>query len=324
MAFGKVGKYVRVGAAVAGAALAKGAASGISHIAKRGLLSGASWMQRKYRGRGKRSGRAQRPITGERDYRSTVMRRGGNRSMRKFRAKVRAALAADAPRQIYTTLLKQAQVDAGGILNVNGIYLGDLDTTTQGDIWNIFKDAYGLTTVADAENRKIHLMSMAQELQMRNLGTDQCQVSIYTLQCRNDLDLQTDFTSNWITWFADMSTVGAVSNVDAALTPFHVPTFLRYWKILAKNDHLIKPGEVVSVVQRKRVNRVIQGRTLQDIGGARAGLTRAFFWTVKGVPANTAATSGLTGFNLAISNQNSYFYKNVVSDVATDTIGQTR
>lgn len=325
MAYGRYGKYLKYAATAAAIAAGKGAMSGAQHLAKRGTISLANWAVRKYRGRGrKRRGTGQRPVTGQRDYRSTVTGGKRGRSFNKFRAKVRAALAADSPRQIYTALLKGSQSSATGVQNVQGIYLGDLNTTAQGDIWNIFKDAYTLAAVADAEKYKINLMSMQQETQFKNNGEDALQLSIYTLACRNDLDDVDTLLDRWLAWFGDMTAVGVVDATDVGLTPFHIPNFLRYFKIMGKTDHVIKPNEVVTVVQRKRVNRVIDGRILQDIGGARRKLTRAFFYTVKGSPENTVSTSGLTGFNLAWSNQNSYFYKTVSGSNLTDTIGQTR
>lgn len=318
---------IRYGIRYAKGYAARKAASSLVNAA----ASAAGSMYKKWRNRNKRTLRTTRSrpaVTTQRDVVSTGTRKQ-SRSLRRFAKRVRLALAAEAPRQIYMAQGKGNTSWAGAagtqpVQDVRGVYLGDLNTSAQGDLWNIFKDSYSLAAVADAEKYKISLRNMTLDLQIKNTGTEQCYVTVYRIMARQNVDSTADLNSLWQTYFSDMGSVGAVTYDHPGMTPYHVPNFVRYFKIMAKSEFIIKPDESVSLQLRRFVNRTINGRILQDIDGALQGFTCGLLFTVRGVPENTADNSGLTGYNLSWSYQTSYFYQEVPNSQTGDEIGQTK
>lgn len=325
-------------AIIAGAA--KKALAGIaSNYFRKGIENmvrrGTTYVRRKYygkRGGGKRRARttARRtkisaPITTQRDFAKTTSTRRRRGSDYKFRMRVRAAMQADMPQRTYQALLKGGDLVTDGTQGYKGVYLLDLNTTAQGDIWNVFKDAYGLSSVADAENKSVFLKSASLDLQFYNLSTEtQVYITCYTVVARRDNDINQSIGDQFTTFFQDEAAIGTVSAAHPSMTPYDVPNFLRYWKILRAYRLLIKPGESSAVSIRKSLNRKINGRSLQDNDACVRGLTHGFFFQMRGVPLNSIYDSGLSGYNVTYSAQTTIHYRQTAGDASADTIGQSK
>lgn len=266
-----------------------------------------------------------RSITTQRDsgtvYRAR--RRVGGRRHRKFLNKMRRALISEAPMQVYTALFKSSDTAAAGTQQIGGVYMGDTNTTAQGDLWNVFKDAFTATTVADVEAKKLYIKSMHMDFQFKNTGTEQLFVDMYQIIARKSYDNGNLFNTQVDDWYSDMADVGATTFTNPALDLFSLPNFCRYYKILRKTTHLIKPDEVISLTIGSARPRVLSGRLLTDYGGTLKGITRVIAFRIRGVPENTASTSGLTGWSAAWSAQTVIHYAFVPGN-ASETIGQTK
>lgn len=324
-------------AIIAGAA--KKAISGVaSSYLRRGIESmvrrAGTYARRKYygkRGGGKRRSRGtsrtkiSAPFTTQRDYaRGTGKRRRGS-GFNRFRLRVRAALQSDMPQRTYQALLKGADTVTDGTQGYKGVYLMDLNTTAQGDLWNVFKDAYTLAAVADAENKSIFLKSMSLDLQFYNAGSYQVYITCYTVVARRDNDINQSIGDQFATFFGDESAIGTVIPSHPSMTLYDVPNFLRYWKILRSYKLLIKAGESAQVSIRKSMNRKINGRILQDNDACAKGLTHGFFFQMRGVPINAATPdSGLSGYTVQYSAQTTIHYRQTPGDSSSDTIGQSK
>lgn len=281
------------------------------------------------RGRSRRSGgmRTIGPsVTAQRDgaTRYRTGRRVGGRRARRFLYRMRRALLSDAPLQVYSALLKGADTAAAGTAQTAGIYLADMNTTAQGDIWNVFKDAFSLASATDAENDKLYIRSAHMDFQVKNTGTEQMFLDTYYVVARRDLDDTATLNTMLGQWLADMSQIGAVSLTDPALSLFSIPNFTRWFKVMKKTTQLLKPDECVSGSIGIKKPRQILGRQITEVSGALRGFTRAVLFTFRGVPENTASASGLTGWSASWSAQTTIHYSVVPHLGVGDAIGQTK
>lgn len=328
---------VKAGKAAASGYLTGQLRKGIEYMARRGI----TYAKRKYYGRrgggrrytkrdilvraGKRTARMLAPLTTQRDAQTLSRRSRSSGVSLSFQRRVRAALQNDMPPRIYQELFKGSDNDINGTQGYKGVYLMDLNTTDQGQLWNVFKDAYGLATVADAENKSVFLRSACLDFQIRNAdATNEVYITMYTVVARRDVDGTSSLGDFFTTYFADMAAIGAVAPNIAAMSPYDNPGFIRHWKVLRAVRVKIKPLETASFQIRKRLNRKIQGRILQDQDCAIRGLTHGLFFQMRGSPTNSAATSGLSAYSVTYSAQTTIHYRQTAGDASADTIGQTK
>lgn len=292
-----------------------------------------SYVRRKYYGkRGTRKSKASRggsriaaPLTTQRDSQVLSSRGRGRGVSAAFRRNLRIALQNDMPARIYQELLKGSDTDTTGIQGYRGVYLLDLNTTDQGHIWNVFKDAYTLASVADAENKAVFLRSACLDLQLRNAdSTNDVFITMYTVVARVDNDINQGLSDQYQTFFSDMAAVGSVAPGTAAMSPYDCPGFVRHWKIIRAVRVKIRPLETASFQLRKRLNRKINGRLLQDQDCAVRGLTQGFFFQMRGAPTNSVNPSGLSTYNVTYSAQTTIHYRLALSANTSDTIGQSK
>lgn len=298
----------------------------------KGIKAASTWVRRKYYGkRGTRKARSRTgaTVTTQRDAVSSYGGGRGSRSFRRFRARVRAALIAEQPPQIYQQVYKNSVGSSGGDLSSRGVYLCDVNVSSWGDIWNVFKDAYSLSATTDAENRSIYLKSAMLKLQLRNASSDatgsECFVSVYHLVARQDIDTNEEIGNLYATYFSDMSDVGSTAASHPSMSPYSCPNFLKDWKILKVTRIKLKKDESAEFTLRKSFNRRINGRIIQDIDCAKRGITHALMFQVHGTATNSehVSGSGLGGFTINYSSQSTIWYRKIDPD-QTETIGQSK
>lgn len=285
------------------------------------ISKGASYAMRRRR-KSMRSSR--NSTTTQKDTATKFMATRSSRSFQRFRSKVRAALQADNPLCIYQSFLKGNATNSIGLVARFGFYIADTFTTNQADIFNIFKDAYGVATAADCAGYKIYLKSAVMDLQMRNpSATVDIWTDVYELECRSDRDTLNDPASDYLTEFLALQDIGSTDVGYPQVTPFQVPGFLRNWRVVRCKTFLIKRSDSVAMQVRRRYNRMINGADVEETGVKRK-LTTAFLVLTKGAPGNSAAVSGLLTPSIDYSVQLSYNYQEVTGEQDKDTIGQSK
>lgn len=286
-----------------------------------------------YRRRGRRPMRRRRArrravrrpatVTAQRDTATLSRNSGRGRSGdRAFARRMRRALLSEQPLNVYTALLKASDTFASGNQTFQGPYLADCNTTNQGDLWNVFKDAYLATTLTDVEQERIYIKSSAMDVQFKNNGTEYLLVDMYILICRQSYATSATIQSDIGNWFGDMTSVGVTGPGTPGITLYQIPAFTRRWRIQRSQRFLVKPDEVIATTVYGPKNRSIAGRSLQDYGAMR-GITRAVVFQVRGVPENTASDSGLTGYTFAWSAQSRFTYARPPGNTV-ETVGQTK
>lgn len=322
-------KKVAYGAALGAASYA--ARRVYTPVVNAGTKALSTYVRRKYNAvAGKRSvgnrRSSTRSLTTQRDSFSVVNRHKNSRAFRRFRSKVHAALQLDQPRQIYSFLgnAQHSTVAPSQELSIGGTYFGDNNGTGSADLWNMFKDAYTLAAVADAEGYKLQLGSGGMKIQMRNTGSSEVYISLYFCRARKAQPSSSAPKTAWDAYFADMANVGAVTSTDPAMTPYMNANWCRYWKIMKTQVFKIKAGETADTEFGRRYNRIISGRNLQDAGIAPGQMM--VMWFIRSPPASTTPVSGSAGLDVHsvfISWQKSFTYREVSSGQPRDEIGQT-
>lgn len=244
-----------------------------------------------------------------------------------FVKKTRAVELAQQPLQVYQALLKSSKTVTLGEQWTEGVLLKDNNMPNQADLVNMFKDAYGgggLPT--DYDSRRLYLKSCTLDLQIKNIGTEQCIIDVYHIKARKSYQSSAGGTSNslndiWNDCFGDSTAVGAVSAANAALTPFDVPSFCKYFLVKSKREYIISPDQVVTMQLRDPRNLMLQGRLLNL--GRFGTLAEGYLMQIRGVPEDTLAASGLTSAVVAWSAQTTYHYA-VPPGYTTESIGQSK
>lgn len=325
-------KYVAPVAAYAYGALKSGAKdafrTGIRTLSSAAIKAGARYLgRRSSRGRTVKSNKA---VTQQHDIRNAMRysRRGG-RAWRKFRSKVRAAIQADNPKHLYQAVYKASGSNTDSVAGFDGVYFLDLNTTNQGDIFNVFKDAFA-TTAADLDNYKIYLQSATCEFMLKNThASNPCEIDLYEAVARRD-DTQTGTPGSlWSAYFADMDAVGTVTSGHPGLTPFRVANFSRSWKVTKVTKFMLDPGKALSTNMSAQLNRVLAGVRLANSVTIQKGLTRMYFFRVRGVPENATATgtnppSGLGAWSVAWSAITNINYQSLPTGKQTEDVDQSK
>lgn len=308
-----------------------GAMYGGKKLVKYGVDRVGKWMgsssrkRKSIRTKRRRSSYSRNSTTTQRDTATKYVSRRADKSFLAFRKKVRAAIQADNPLCIYQSFLKGNVSSVNGFVARFGFYIADLNTTNQGDLWNIFKDAYGLAAASDAAGYKIYLKSACMDLQMRNTSTTaDVWADVYELMCRSDLEDVNDPASQFATEFGKLADIGVTSVANPQVTPFQVPGFLRNWRVVRAKTYHIKRSDSVAMQVRRRMNRMINGADLEEAQAGKRKLTTAFLVLIKGTAGNTATDSGLLGTTVDYSVQLSYNYQEVTAAAVQDTIGQSK
>lgn len=327
-------RLIKYGAPLAYAAY-KAAGYGVGDAIRGGARSFARSAAKKVRSmvrRKRNSGsyKLRAAVTQQHDVRSNgSYRPRSGRKWSRFRAKVRAAIQADNPRHLYQAVYKSSGTATDSIAGFDGVYFLDLNTTSQGDIWNIFKDL-GAATAADTDNYKAYITSATMDFMITNTDTtNACEVDIYECVARRD-DTQTSTPGTvWSTYFADMDATGTVTSQHPGLTPFQVPNFIRAWKVTKSTKYLIDAGKTISMQLRSKINRVIGGARMASSVSIQKGLTRMVFFRVRGIAKNVAATglnpaSGLSGWSCSWSGVTSINYQALPTPDQTEDVDQSK
>lgn len=233
-----------------------------------------------------------------RRYRYKRMPRRKRRIWKRFVNKVNHVSLQQQPLQIYTKTVHNALSTAAGNGGYAGYMIGGVQVGNNDELLQIFKNAYNLLSAAACAGYRIYVKSICLDMILSNTGTSTIIADVYRLRCRKDYStasqVDTQFTAA-IGEIAAPSGGGTVATTDPAITPFDVPNFCSYWKILEKREVIIGAGSVSTFQMRKPMNKHLEGKELATSTQAIPGYTEAYFVTWHGAPnATTFAATGMT------------------------------
>lgn len=303
------------------------ARSAVRNYASSAIKYGVRSMRRKAQSGSVKSTRA---VTQQHDIRNAYRyRKRGGKAWSRFRSKVRAAIQADNPRHLYQAVYKASGSSTDSTAGFDGVYFLDLNTTSQGDVFNVFKDAYA-TTAGDMDNYKLYLQGGSIEFMIKNThASNPAEIDVYECIARRD-DTQTGIPGTlWNTYFNDMDAIGTVGSGHPGLTPFRVPNFARSWKVTKVTKFMLDPGKAMSTSMNAKLNRVISGLKLSQSITIMKGFTRMYFFRVRGVPENSTPTgsnpaSGLGAWSVAWSAITNINYQTLPTSDQTEDVDQTK
>jgi len=265
------------------------------------------------------------PLTTQKDISVTRPSADKSKSFRRFQKKVRLALQAEQPRQIYTKGFKEdLNSSTNALQSIGGTYWGDNNCTGSGDLFQIFKTAFAVTTAVECEQYKIHLGSMGIKLQIKNEYDGVAFVDLYMCTARKAQVAQSAPKTAWDAYFADMVSVGSTFSAWDSMTPYHNANWCRHWKIKKKWSVKLAAFDTFAIEQGRRVNRIIQGRQIQDQGISPGQIM--FIYFVRGGPASQPLSnnpSGISPNSIRVSAQKTFFFREVAGANQKDEIDMT-
>lgn len=275
-------------------------------------------------GKYKRKGALRGALTDQRNSAVIPARRRIPKRWRKFVNKVNSAVQAVQPRCVYSSVGKGQTTGADDAQQWSGAWFADLNTSATADIWNCFKDAYGLAAVADADKYKLFINRVYSQFQINTFsGGNGSQIDLYLVVCRQDVDDFGTPLGQVTEYFQDMTSIGVTSVSDPNVDLFMIPNFTRMFKILKTYKFLIDTGKTIRVEHSFAVNRYIKGKDLEDVQMLK-GLTHGWIYRIRGPPAGgTAGNAGLGAISSNYAIQTRINYQTVTS-TSTDTVGQTK
>lgn len=230
-------------------------------------------------------------------YQRRRMPKGRRKKWVNFTRRVQHVELQQQPLQVYTKSTHASGGTAAGAGSNYGFMCGGTTVTSNDELFQIFKGAYNVANAAACSPYRIFVKSLCLDMILSNTGTSVIIFDVYRLACRQTYgsasSLSTQFSQAVGEVQAD-STAGTLSVTDVAVTPFDVPNFCSYWKVLSKREVIVGPGNVSTMQIRMAKNRHLEGKTLATAPQAIPGYTEAFFITWHGAPNSTptwAATS---------------------------------
>ena len=213
------------------------------------------------------------------------------------------------PLQVYTAKTVQNLSVAANQQSYTGFILGGTTFSGNDEIFQCFKDAYNIV-LGSVPPYRLYFKSMCLDVQMSNTGVNPCVIDLYRLRSRQDYSSAASLATEYTASISELQTTTGgrtYSATDPAGTPFDVPNFLSYWKVLHKREIIIAPGNITTVQMRKPTNRHVEGKILQSHPQCLPG-AEAFFIMVRGAPINNGGTPQLGAVTLTVGSQTVMHY----------------
>lgn len=320
-------RYARFGARVAAGTAVSSLARSAGYYAAnqvRRLVGAAS---KRTRGRVSRRSGGGSVLTSESRQAGSryVGRNRGSRALIRFRNRVNRAMLLNVPLQVYQAVYKVQSTNITGSQQIESVALLDTSMTDQGDLFNIFKDAYAVTTTADMTNKKLFLKSAALNVALSiPLDATAAIIDVYEVETRKSYtETVATLAAAFIAEFTENTAVGGSISVNhPSVTPFSNPNFCSYFKVKRAKQILLKPGETATMQMRRKLGRYFDGNQMENVGSAYKGLTCGYIIMTRGNAANgTGAGYAATTVNLASNTQITYC---IPPSNQTEGVGQNK
>jgi len=235
-------------------------------------------------------------------YRYRRMSKKKRRRWTRFVKRVNHVELQSQPLQIYTKTYHQSLSTAAGNGGVASYMIGGATVSNNDELLQIFKSAYNVANAAAAAPYRIYVKSICLDVILSNTGSSTIIADVYRIRSRQDYSSAVSPSSQLTTALseivADSTGLGPPSITDPALTPFDVPNFCSYWKILEKKEVIIGAGSVSTFQMRKPMNKHLEGKMLVSAAQAIPYYTEAYLITWHGAP-NATPTFAATGMTMS-------------------------
>jgi len=254
-----------------------------------------------------------------------VGRQKGSRKLLRFRNRVNRAMLLNVPLQAYQAIYKVQMASLAGLQGIQSVTLLDTNMTDQGDLFNVFKDAFGVSTVTDMTNKKVFLKTAVLDVMLSVPNENvPVMVQVYEIETRRSY---TETVSTLATAFGNefnetTAIGGSTSAAFPSVTPFSNPNFCTYFKVKRCRNILLKPGESATMQMRRRLNRYIDGNLMENVGSCLKGVTCGYLLFGRGWAANdTGAGYAASTVNVSSNTQITYC---IPPSNQTEGVGQNK
>jgi len=224
-------------------------------------------------------------------YRKKRMPKRRRRRWTSFVKRVRAVELAAQPMQFYGFQRSERTTGGVNVQTVASALIGGTTVPNNDELYQIFQQAYGTTSVADAAENIIYMKSISLDIQLSNVLSTAAIVDVYVLQARKTFNIAQDADAQWSAAMLELASPtggGTVTPGNVSTTLFDAPNFCSYWKILSKKEILLGAGQVTTMQLRNARNKRIDGKALATNPQAIPGYTKCMFFMIRGVPENPA------------------------------------
>lgn len=268
------------------------------------LRAGASYVKTKL---GRRFSEGS-PLTNQYDARIRYVRKpmpkAKRRRWKRFTGKVKHVMLQMQPLQSYCDdnggAVMTAAADAQ---TTSGIMLGGTQVTNNSELYEIFSDQFTLASVAAAKPYSLFIKSMSLDVQLTNTGSGRAVLDVYTLICRKSYEVASPIATQYTANYNEQTNISLASVTHPATTPWQNPLFLKYWRIIKKQEIILGSGNYTTLQMRIPYNKHLQGRLLTSCPQAIPGISRAFLFQVRGSPENNAGTARLQAVEVTWKSQ---------------------
>lgn len=200
---------------------------------------------------------------------------------------------------ITVTASSNATQGAQNMTNVGiyGIATGLEDSTIVGDVADIYNEWVQKGSSLQ-DGQKLCFVSAVSDVYVTNTGSNTMILDVYEALCKKDLpnNLNLFSTNSQSTFPNDQTGETGISSSKSGVTPFQLPLFTKYFKIMKKTKHVISPGQCITWQCRDPKNRVFKGADFQLFNGnsqaGKAWLTR--MWTMVATGTELCTTNNIS------------------------------
>lgn len=247
----------------------------------------------------------------------------GRRGLRRRRVayRIQNTLCRMEPLQTWTAKGAINLTSGVNLIGVYGVGLFHTSQTDQPDLSLIATDA-GMSG-AGSSTQRMWIKNACLDLEIKNTGSVECIMDVYTLLMRRDPSTTNDTGTQWSNFFNDQQTLTGKAPLDVSNSVFQNPSFCQHYKVLSKREVLILPGEFITMQMRRGKDKFVQNRTISDNLCGLEGACKLFFLMFHGAPDPTAGGGGtpaVASTTLTATWQKSYTYALVPSSRLTAQI----
>lgn len=221
-------------------------------------------------------------------YKKKRMPRRKRKQWVKFTKKVRAVFNKEMSCQ---TILRREVGTASAAINTQNffnamLFPADGVVASMNDLVEIKKSLAGTAAVGDKSKFRIESGVLDLAIQAKATNTNTLYADVYSIVARKDLP-SSMYTSptNMFANLTSESTVDLegdtrIAPTDIGSTPFSMPLFCQYWKILSKKTITMTPGQVAEMQLRDSKNKYFMGKVVEDKTSIK-GWTQGFFIIIR-------------------------------------------
>lgn len=251
------------------------------------------------------------PITEQYDaarrYQRKPMPRLRRRRWRSFTKRVQHVMLQSNALMSYTRDLVSNETWAANAQAGFGYYLGGTTFTDNDELFQCFRNAYGSAlTTTTIDDYKLFIKAMSLDIQITNTGTASCIVDVYVMTARKASNASAQSIGTQYNALYSEQNAGQVvgpTGSSPASTVFQNGLFCSYWKVESKREILLGVGNTTTMQLRLPYNRMMYGKLLEYNSSYLPGITKAYYFQIRGVPEVEASVAQLADGQVTVGRQ---------------------